>query len=113
MLYENTHIYARSMELLRLSRQVLDDLPTGFGFLADQLRRASSSVHQNFAEGYGKGTAKDSRRFFHIARGSANEVAAIFDVAHEFGAMTSSRYAHGKDLCDQLARMLSKFPQGA
>jgi hypothetical protein len=47
--------------------------------LKDQLRRASSSVALNCAEGAGK-TGADRERFFLIARGSSLECAAIFDV---------------------------------
>ena len=93
MQYENTHIYARALELVGLSRRVIDGLPGGYGFLANQLRTAASSILLNFAEGYGKGTVRDARRYFHIARGSANEVAAILDVANEFGTIESASHA--------------------
>lgn len=111
MQYENTHVYARTRTLVRLCRQVLESLPTGYGFVADQMRRASSSILLNFAEGYGKGSPPEARRYFHIARGSANEVAAIFDVAHDFGVLNGANYSAGKDPCNQLARMLSRFRQ--
>jgi len=45
--------------------------------LKDQLNRASSSISLNLAEGYGKFTYKDQRKFFHIAMGSLREVQAI------------------------------------
>jgi four helix bundle protein len=109
MEYENTTIYLRARDLLALSRRVLDGLPPGYGFLADQLRRASSSVLLNFAEGYGKSSKRDARRYFAIARGSANEVAAIFDVAREFGVVGARAHGEGKEVCDHLARMLTRF----
>jgi four helix bundle protein len=45
----------------------------------DQLLRASQSIPLNIAEGNGKGTNADRRRFFEIARGSALECASIQD----------------------------------
>ena len=45
--------------------------------LKDQLSRASSSISLNIAEGLGKSTHKDQRKFFSIAYGSAKESAAI------------------------------------
>jgi four helix bundle protein len=107
--YENTRIYQRAIELVVLAQRTLNELPTGYAFLADQLKRAVCSVPLNFAEGYAKGSAKEQRRFFRIARGSACEVAAIFDVAHVMGVMGDGDYEQGKDICDHLARMLTRF----
>ena len=109
MQYENTIIYARTTELLKLCHASLSAFPPGYAFLADQLRRASSSILLNFSEGYGKSSKRDARRYFAIARGSANEVAAILDVARTFGIVEPEPHAEGKELCDHLARMLSRF----
>ena len=109
MNFEQTRIYQRSLDLVALARQVIDDLPTGCGFLADQLRRASASVVLTFAEGYDKGSRAEQQRFFHMSRGSAQEVAAIFDVAQRLGAIAPDQHARGKELCDHVVRMLFRF----
>ena len=109
MQFDNTRIYARSLELIDLTRQIMRRFPTGYGFLADQLRRAASSVPLNFAEGYGRVTQREQRRFFIIARGSASEVAAILDVAKGFEIVSQSDHAKARDICDHLVRMLTKF----
>jgi four helix bundle protein len=49
--------------------------------LSDQLKRASSSIALNLAEGRGKPTIKDQLRFFHIAMGSVRESQSILDLA--------------------------------
>jgi len=107
--HENTRIYPLTLELVRLIKQVMDELPTGFGFLADQMRRAVSSVPLNFSEGYGKSTPAEQRRYFRIARGSAYEVAAILDVALSFAVIAPHKHAAGKELCDHIAAMLTRF----
>jgi four helix bundle protein len=109
MHHETTQIYQRSLELVRVVKQANAELPSGFGFLADQMRRAVSSVVLNFSEGYGKSTAADQRRYFRIARGSAYEVAAALDVAQSFEAISASTHEAGKELCDHLAAMLTRF----
>jgi len=43
-----------------------------FGIIS-QLRRASSSVSANIAEGFGRSSKKDTAHFYHIARGSLLE----------------------------------------
>jgi four helix bundle protein len=51
-----------------------------FGFLQDQLLRASASVALNTAEGSGKRTAQDQRRFYSIALESLRECEAILEL---------------------------------
>ena len=109
MQFSQTKIYRKAMNLIDLSQRVLHALPLGYGFLADQLRRAVSSIPLNFAEGYGKRTPKEQRRFFMIARGSSNEVAAILDVGLRLKIIDKEHYHEGMELCDHLARMLSRF----
>ena len=49
--------------------------------LKDQLSRASSSISLNLAEGYGKNTYKDQRKFFQISLGSLRECQAVLILA--------------------------------
>ena len=109
MKHDDTRIYRQAMRLIELARDTLDQLPAGYAFLADQLRRAASSIPLNFAEGCGKSTPRDRRRYFHAARASAYEVAAIFDVAQKFGVIPERIHHEGKEVCDHIAAMLSNF----
>lgn len=109
MNFTNTRIYTRALELVRTSQAVARRLPKGYGFLGDQMRRAASSVLLNFSEGCGKSSTAERRRYFETARASAYEVAATFDVAHAFGAMTQREHTDAMDLCDHLAAMLTRF----
>ena len=109
MLHTNTRIYQRSLELARLSAEVIEGLPRGHANLADQLRRAAASITLNFAEGCGKASTKDRKRYFLAARGSANEVVAIFDIALAFGVLEVGKHNRGVDVADHLAAMLSRY----
>ena len=109
MKHTETRIYSTSLELVPGTRAIMDDLPRGYAFLADQLRRSVSSITLNYAEGCGKQHPRDRKRFFVQAKGSANEVMAIIDVAHSFGLIAQEQYTHLKDKADHLAAMLSKF----
>ena len=42
--------------------------------LVDQMRRASSSISANIAEGFGRQTYRDRIRFYYLSQGSLNEV---------------------------------------
>ena len=109
MKHTDSRIYHRALELVALAKSVMDELPSGYGFLADQLRRAAASVPLNFAEGSGKRSPRDRQRYFLIAKGSAYEVAAVLDVAHTFGVLSNEYHALGIDLCDHLGAMLSRY----
>ena len=60
------------------------------GYLRSQLLRASSSIALNLAEGRGRSTVPDQRRFFNIAMGSIRECQSIFDL-HDFPRDTVTR----------------------
>ena len=51
-------------------------------YLKDQLNRASSSISLNLAEGHGKFTQKDQRKYFSISLGSLRECQAILTLAN-------------------------------
>ncbi len=50
--------------------------------LKDQMDRASSSVCLNLAEGSGKRTLKDKRKFYSISLGSLRECQSILDLSN-------------------------------
>jgi four helix bundle protein len=52
-------------------------------YVADQLHRASLSIVLNIAEGSGKPTKADKRRFYAIAFGSVRETQAILGLLKE------------------------------
>mgnify|MGYP002623801731 CR=1 FL=1 len=52
-------------------------------YLKDQLGRAASSIVLNLAEGSGRRTPKDKRRFYQMAFGSLRECQAVLDLMPE------------------------------
>jgi four helix bundle protein len=77
-------IYPVAIEMVRSLKPVLDRLSTRNPNLADQLRRAATSVPLNLHEGaYSQG--RNTRARFHTALGSAAEVRACLDVAEALG----------------------------
>ena len=51
--------------------------------LTDQMRRSAVSVASNIAEGHGRTTPRDKRRYFDMARSSLSELRAQIDVARD------------------------------
>jgi len=109
MRHEQTIVYQRSLSLMATAQRAIEQFPKGLAFLGDQLRRNTSSVHQNFAEGYYQDSRAQQRRFFGYAIQSAREASASFDAALAFRAADEATVAQGKALALEVVRMLSKF----
>jgi four helix bundle protein len=77
----------------------------------DQLIRASQSVPLNIAEGNGKRSQPDRRRFFEIARGSAFECAAILDTLVVCAVLSHDDVKPGKALLMRIVGMLTKMTE--
>jgi len=77
--HERLDVYQAAIQFLVLADTVAGELPRGRGYLADQLRRAASSIAFNIAEGAGELAPADKARFYRMARRSATESAAILD----------------------------------
>jgi four helix bundle protein len=76
--------YAVSKSLIRSLRTIVPIIKKNDRDLADQLKRAATSVLLNVAEGEYR-AAGDRRHAFEIAAGSANEVRACLDAADAWG----------------------------
>jgi len=75
----------------------------------DELIRASQSLPRNIAEGNGKRSRADRKRFFQIARGSALECAAILDELLIMKVLHEAEVQEGKKLLHRIVSMLTKM----
>jgi four helix bundle protein len=74
-----------------------------------QLVRAADSVGANIAEGTGRGSLQDSRRFARIARGSLSEVQHWLRRAYKRRLLTDEQTQHLKPVLDELAPKLNAY----
>lgn len=109
MSHERLDVYQCSIKFLSIALGLLDEIPRGFSPLADQLKRAAMGMPLQIAEGAGKRSAIDCRRFFDYARGSAMECSAALDVMRECKFGEKERIEVGKVLLDRIAAMLTKL----
>lgn len=94
---------------MEVTAVLIDQLPSGFAFLVDQLRRSTSSVARNFGEGYYQRSVAQQRKYFDIASHSARESSMSFDTARCFGVGDKALIARGKQISLELVKMLSKY----
>ena len=75
--------------------------------LTSQLRRATVSISPNIAEGSGRSTDADFRRFVEIAYGSLMETVSQVCVALRQEFISREQFEEVTAMADELARMLS------
>ena len=112
MNYRNLDVYQKSVRFLPLASQLADKLPSQYADLADQVRRASLSIVLNIAEGSGKTSGPDQRRFYAMARGSAMECGAIVDACLSLRLLEQASAKEAEDLLSGVVQMLSKMCRG-
>ena len=93
---------------LRAPVSVLEKTDRG---LADQIRRAASSVVLNLQEGRGR-MGKDRRQCWRIAAGSAREVRAALEVARAWGHVGADVVGPALALLDRELAMLWRMTEG-
>ena len=108
--FENLEIYQLSEkladEIWRLSKSwPLFDKQT----LGDQIVRSADSIGANIAEGTGRGTKPDTRRFARIARGSLNETQHWLRRAYRRNLLTKQDTDLLKPIIDELAPRLNAY----
>ncbi|MGH9543699.1 MAG: four helix bundle protein [Terriglobales bacterium] len=79
--------------------------------LTSQLRRATSSVGANIAEGCGRRSDPEMRRFLQIARGSANEVEYHLLLARDLHFLSPDDFKDLEGMVLEIQRMLASFVQ--
>jgi len=107
--HEGLEVYQAAIRFVVMANDVVEQLPRGRGYLADQLQRAATSVVLNIAEGAGEFAPKEKARFYRMARRSATESAAVLDVCRNLKLLADERHAAGRDLLLQVVSMLVRM----
>ncbi|MBU0976381.1 MAG: four helix bundle protein [Patescibacteria group bacterium] len=90
---DNLEVYQLARRLVKKVYYLSEKFPDKEKFnLSSQLTRAVISVGANIAEGNGKFTPNDQRRFCFIARGSLFEVFFCLQVASDLGYITAEEF---------------------
>ena len=109
--HERLDVYDLALEFLVLANGVIEGLPRGRSHLADQFTRASLSIVLNLAEGAGKHSKLDKRRYYVTARGSATESAALLDVCQRLKLLDEAGHRTAKGMLVRVVSMLIKLAQ--
>jgi four helix bundle protein len=98
--------YLLSLEIVRVAESF-----TGVAryALGNQIVRATISISSNIAEGYGRDSNKEFRRFLAIALGSAYELDTQVQLARDLGLIPEPEAQRFVEEIDELQRMLRRL----
>lgn len=79
--------------------------------LTSQIQRAAVSVPANIAEGCGKDSDAELKRYFLIAMGSASELEYLLILAHDLGYLPINTFQSMTNDLVEIRKMLNAFIQ--
>src|SRR5262245_60290721 len=109
--HKQLDVYHLALDFLVFANEVIERLPRGRSHLCDQFTRASTSIVLNLAEGAGKHSKPDKRRYYLTARGSATESAALLDVCLKLKLLDEVVHQAGREMLVRIVSMLIKLAQ--
>ncbi len=100
-------VYVKALEAVKeinlLCQRIKD---RNYYYLNDQIRRASSSIILNIAEGAGKWSKRDKANYYRISRGSVFECIAALDLFEIYQLIEEEHAAYLKEKLKQIGKDL-------
>jgi four helix bundle protein len=108
--FKNLRVWVKAHELTLNVYQKTRSFPKEelYG-LTSQMRRAAASVGANIAEGCGRRSDGEMRRYLQIARGSANELEYHLLLARDLHLLQTAEFADLEGRVLEIQRMLASF----
>ena len=106
--FRDLAVYQRSYRLAIEIYKMARDFPREelYG-LTSQIKRASTSIPLNIAEGYGKReNVNEFKRFLLMAIGSCNEMRVLMDMIMDIGIITKEKHDIYEQEYDEIGKML-------
>ncbi len=105
--YKDLIVWQKSMKLALLIYDIARNLPKEelYG-LSMQMRKAVVSIPSNMAEGYGRRSGVEYRRFLNIAMGSLFELETQLLLARSLGFVEDKACREAAGAIDEIERML-------
>ena len=103
--FEHVNAWHEARALTRTLYQLTDGFPRDARFeVTTQIRRATTSIMCNIAEGARRETARDYAHFINMAEGSTAEVKSLVIQSGDVGYLTQAQV---DELCPRLDQLLS------
>lgn len=77
--------------------------------LKDQIQRAATSISNNIAEGFERGTKQEFIQYLYIARGSCGELRSQIHIAKDIGYLDSKKFVKIYNLALKVSKQINGF----
>ncbi len=109
-MYQDLRVWHKSIELVKEIYFLTEKLPSKEKYvLSDQMRRAAISIPSNVAEGNGRSSKVEYKRFVEIARGSQYELQTQLYICVELNYFTESDTEKANELITEVGKMLNNL----
>jgi four helix bundle protein len=108
--FRNLKVWQKSHDLTMVVYKETKNFPKEeiYG-LVSQMRRASSSIPTNIAEGCGKHTDKEFANYLQISMGSASETEYLIFLSGELGYLTKTSTENMIESISEIKKMLASL----
>lgn len=108
--FRKLNVYTNSKELVKYIYSLIQKFPPEEKFaLCTQIRRASTSIPINIAEGFGRFSSKEKARFIEIAFGSLTEISCELELSYELGYITLEDFDEAERQIVIISKQLSNL----
>ena len=108
--FRKLNVYTNSKELVKYIYSLIQKFPPEEKFaLCTQIRRASTSIPINIAEGFGRFSSKEKVRFIEIAFGSLTEISCELELSYELGYITLEDFDEAERQIVIISKQLSNL----
>ena len=106
--YKELEIYKRSYNLALKIHQITRNFPEEEKYdLTSQIRRCSKSIPTNIAEGFGRQSKEEFKRFLRISLGSNNELQVHLEFSKDLNYISDKEYKEISQEIEEIGKMLN------
>lgn len=105
--FRKLEVWAKAIDFVEDIYKITNEFPTNERYgLIIQLRRSSTSIALNIAEGSGSGSDIEFNRFLNMSLRSSYEVMCGIEIARRLKYCSSKETSHLLERCDELSAMI-------
>jgi four helix bundle protein len=105
--YRDLIVWQKSIDLVKKIYLLTQVFPREEQYgLTNQMRRCAVSIPSNIAEGYGRNSTGDYKRFLQIAAGSLYELQTQIEISFQLKYLEENSFTSINALCTEIDKML-------